>query len=163
MATTLLYVHYGNGSGTYTVGDYANISATPLAGEHFTQWGNAQNCTLVNYLASSTSVRLDASSLYYPAHVTAYYAADPPPPTYTHTYVAGAGGTISGTTPQTGASGTGGTQVIAVPNSGFRFISWGDGVATAARTDTIYGDVTYTANFASSLGMPVSVGTYIMF
>ena len=45
----------------------------------------------------------------------------------TLTYSAGTGGTISGTTPQSVAYGGSGTQVTAVPNTGYSFVNWSDG------------------------------------
>jgi len=69
--------------------------------------------------------------------------------TYTLTYTAGANGTITGTTPQTVGYGASGTLVTAVPNAGYHFVSWSDGILTAARTDTnVTVDITVTANFA---------------
>ncbi len=66
----------------------------------------------------------------------------------TLTYLAGAGGTISGTTPQIVAYGGAGTQVTAVPNAGYNFGSWSDSVATAARTDTnVTANKSVTASF----------------
>ena len=62
---------------------------------------------------------------------------------------AGANGSISGTTPQTVAHGGTGTQVTAVPDTGYHFVSWSDGVTTAAPTDTnVTADLTVTASFA---------------
>jgi hypothetical protein len=67
----------------------------------------------------------------------------------TLTYNAGAGGSISGTTPQTVASGANGSQVTAVPNAGYHFVQWSDGVKTASRTDTnVTANITVTAVFA---------------
>jgi len=68
--------------------------------------------------------------------------------TYTLTYTAGANGTISGTSPQTVNQGTSSTAVTATPNGGYHFVSWSDGVATAARTDTnVTANINATANF----------------
>ena len=68
--------------------------------------------------------------------------------TYTLTYTAGANGTISGTSPQTVVSGGTGTVVTAVPSSGYKFVNWSDGVATAARTDTnVTANISVTASF----------------
>jgi len=70
---------------------------------------------------------------------------------WTLTYSAGAGGSISGTTPQTVASGADGSEVTAVPNTGYRFVRWSDDVMTASRTDTnVTADITVTAVFAHS-------------
>jgi len=68
--------------------------------------------------------------------------------TYTLTYTANANGTISGTTPQTVVSGGSGTAVTAVPSGGYKFVSWSDGVTTAARTDTnVTANISVTASF----------------
>jgi Na+/H+-dicarboxylate symporter len=49
------------------------------------------------------------------------------------------------------ASGANGSAVTAVPNTGYRFVRWSDGVMTASRTDTnVTGDITVTAIFAHS-------------
>ena len=42
--------------------------------------------------------------------------------TYTLTYTAGANGTITGTSPQTVDYGASGTEVTAVPNTGYHFV-----------------------------------------
>jgi len=67
----------------------------------------------------------------------------------TLTYNAGAGGSISGATPQTVDYGADGSEVTAVPDVGYRFVRWSDGVMTASRTDTnVTADITVTAVFA---------------
>ena len=74
---------------------------------------------------------------------------DPPVDTYTVTYTAGANGVVTGTTPQTVNQGASGTVVTAVPNRGYHFVSWSDGVATVARTDTnVTANINATASFA---------------
>ena len=77
--------------------------------------------------------------------VTANFAIN----TFTLTYTAGANGTITGTSPQTVNYNTSGTAVTAVPNTGFHFVNWSDGVLTAARTDAnVTANISVTANFA---------------
>jgi hypothetical protein len=67
---------------------------------------------------------------------------------YTLTYTAGANGSITGATPQTVNPGANGTAVTAVPNPGYSFVQWSDGVLTASRTDTnVTADITVTASF----------------
>ena len=69
--------------------------------------------------------------------------------THTLTYLAGDNGAIDGISPQLVAHGSSGTTVTAVPNTGYHFASWSDGVMTASRTDTnVTADITVTANFA---------------
>ena len=77
--------------------------------------------------------------------VTANFAIN----TYTLTYTAGANGTITGTSPQTVNHGGSGTAVTAVPNTGYHFVNWSDGVRPPTRTDTnVTANVNVTANFA---------------
>ena len=68
---------------------------------------------------------------------------------HTLTYTAGANGSIDGATDQAVAHGDDGTEVAAVPNSGYRFTRWSDGVTTAARVDAnVTEDVTVEASFS---------------
>ena len=70
------------------------------------------------------------------------------PNAYTLAYNSGSHGTISGTNPQRVAEGADGTEVIAVPNPGYHFVDWSDGLSTANRTDTnITANASYSANF----------------
>ena len=71
------------------------------------------------------------------------------PVTFTLTYTAGAGGSLTGDSPQTVDYGGSGTEVTAVAALGYHFVDWSDGVLTAARTDTnITANLSVTANFA---------------
>ena len=79
--------------------------------------------------------------------VTANFAIN----TYTLTYTAGPNGTISGTSPQTVNHGADGTEVTAVPNTGYHFVDWSDASTANPRTDTnIMANVSVTANFATN-------------
>ena len=65
------------------------------------------------------------------------------------TYVAGPGGTITGSTTQTVDYGSSGTTVTALPSTGYRFSGWSDGVATPARRDTnVISNTSVTASFS---------------
>jgi len=76
-------------------------------------------------------------------------------PEYTLTYIAGQNGSITGDTSQTVLDTQDGTQVTAVPDSGYHFTSWSDGVLTAARTDTnVTDNITVTASFAFTTVIP---------
>ena len=55
---------------------------------------------------------------------------------YTLTYTAGANGAISGASPQVVNHGASGSAVTAVPDAGYHFVDWSDGVLTASRTDS---------------------------
>ena len=67
----------------------------------------------------------------------------------TLTYTAGTGGSITGETSQPVLYGESGTAVTAVPEEGYVFVRWSDGVTTATRTDSnVTSDITVTAEFA---------------
>ena len=110
------------------------VTAVPNTGFHFVDWSDGV------LTAARTDLDITAS-----LSVTANFAPD----TFTLTYSAGAGGSITGVSPQTVAYGEDGTLVTAVPNTGFHFVDWSDGVLTAARTDLdITANLSVTANFA---------------
>ena len=73
----------------------------------------------------------------------------PPPVVYCNvSYSAGAGGSISGETAQRVESGKNAQTVTAVPDEGYRFVKWSDGVMTAERTETnVTRDIAVTAEF----------------
>ncbi len=69
---------------------------------------------------------------------------------HTLTYLAGPGGSIDGqfSLQQTVNHGADGVQVTAVPDEGYGFLQWSDGVLTAARTDTnVTADISVMASF----------------
>ena len=69
--------------------------------------------------------------------------------TFTLSYSASVGGRIIGATQQTVQYGTNGTAVTAVPDEGYEFVRWSDGVTAATRTDNnVTSDITVTAEFA---------------
>jgi len=69
----------------------------------------------------------------------------------TLTYLAGANGTINGTTPQTVNYGANGTPVTAVANTGYCFSGWSDGSTANPRTETdVMSNLTVTASFATN-------------
>jgi len=78
--------------------------------------------------------------------------------TYILIYTAGAGGSITGTSPQTVNYGSDGTSVTAVPNHKYHFVNWSDGVLIATRNDiNILNDINITANFEYD---HISTGSY---
>ena len=62
-------------------------------------------------------------------------------------YKAQEGGTISGTAIQTAENVIQTTQVVAIPNEGYRFIKWDDGLTSRARNDESDESKTFTALF----------------
>jgi uncharacterized repeat protein (TIGR02543 family) len=69
--------------------------------------------------------------------------------TYTLTYTVGANGSITGVSPQSVKYGENGSEVEAVPDTGYHFVKWSDGAIDAKRTDTgVTGDISVEAEFA---------------
>jgi ribosome-associated toxin RatA of RatAB toxin-antitoxin module len=126
-----------SGSTSQTVNSGASgtpVTAVANSGYHFVSWSDGV----------TTAARTDAN-VTANISVTANFAVN----TYTLTYTAGLNGTISGSTPQTVNSGASGTPVTAVANTGYHFVSWSDGVTTAARTDSnVTAKISVTATFA---------------
>jgi uncharacterized repeat protein (TIGR02543 family) len=120
---------------SYNSGTIVTLKATAAIGYTFTGWtGDASGST------NPVGVTMDGNKT-----VTANFVIN----TYTLTYTAGANGNITGTTPQTVNYDADGTQVTAVPNTGWSFTGWSDGVTTAARTDVkVHANLSVTANFA---------------
>jgi hypothetical protein len=103
----------------------ASFTVNPATGYHVASVVG-DTCTVTGSGTSYSAANIQANCA-----VTATFAID----TFTLTYTAGANGTISGTSPQTVSYGGNGSLVTAVPNTGYHFVQWSDGVMTAARTD----------------------------
>jgi uncharacterized repeat protein (TIGR02543 family) len=68
---------------------------------------------------------------------------------YSLTYSAGTGGAITGVTSQSVNHGSGGSAVTAVPDTGYHFVGWSDGILTPERTDaSITASKSVSATFA---------------
>ena len=117
--------------------DYATeeILAVPEQGYVFSGWSDGRN----------DNPRIDVLDPDDPqgVEVVAYFSRG-----YSLTYTAGEGGSIQGATIQSVLAGEDGTAVTAVPNEGYAFVRWSDGVTTATRTDTdVAGNISVTAEF----------------
>ncbi len=125
------------GAATQTVDygtDGTEVLAVPDDNCHFVQWSDG----ILSPARTDRNVMADLS-------VTAEFAVD----TRTLTYMAGEHGGIAGQTRQTVDYGMAGTQVIAVPETGYHFVQWSDGLLTPARTDAgVVADLSVTASFA---------------
>ncbi len=97
------------------------VTAVPDTGYHFVNWSDA----------STQNPRTDTNVMGN-ITVTANFAIN----VYTLTYTAGSNGSITGTSPQMVNHGGSGTAVTAVPNTGYHFVDWSDGVMTAIRAPT---------------------------
>jgi|GEM_PF-3252693 len=72
-------------------------------------------------------------------------------PTYTLTYSAGSGGSLTGDAAQTVDYRGSGTAVTAVADAGYRFVRWSDGKTEATRTDAdVTAALSVSAEFAST-------------
>ena len=80
---------------------------------------------------------------------------------FTLTYVAGDGGTIVGTTPQTVEVGGNGNEVEAKANDGYRFVKWDDDKKEAKRTETnVQATKTYKAEFIRTFTLKYIAGDH---
>lgn len=127
-----------NGSISVNSGDPQAFTITPAPGYH-----------VLDVLVDAASVGA-VTSYNFPAvaaghTISATFALN----SYTLIYSAGANGTLTGTLSQGVSSGGNGTAVAAVPNTGYHFTSWSDGVGTTSRTETnVTSNHTVVANFA---------------
>ncbi len=114
--------------------DGTEVTAVPAEHCHFVQWSDGV----------PTAVRTD-SNVTANLSVTAEFDVD----TRTLAYTAEEHGGIAGQARQTVDYGMAGTQVIAVPETGYHFVQWSDGLLTPARRDTGgVTDISVTASFA---------------
>ena len=124
------------------------ITKDALSSQTYTITPNA-NYHVANVLVDGSSVGVITtytfSSISSTHTISATFAIN----TYTLTYTAEAHGNIMGTSPQTVNYGGDGSTVTAVPNTGYHFTNWSDGILTAARTETnVTSNKSVTANFA---------------
>ena len=130
-----------SGSGIYTVGDTAVLTATPTTGFHFVNWSTGDTTNPLTLILQSMPAGNDTT-------ITGYFAPDTNT-TFTITALSAdiTMGTVSG-----GDSNYhyGDTVILtATATTGNHFVRWNDGVTTNPRTIIVLGDATYTATFAS--------------
>ncbi len=137
---TLTYNAGANGSISGTTSQTVNhgsngtqVTAVPNVGYSFVEWSD-------NVLTPSrTDLNITNNKT-----VTALFAGNE----YTLTYIAGSGGSLSGTTSQMVNHGDNGDAITAVPNKSYRFVKWSDDSTANPRTDfNIVDDLTITAIF----------------
>ncbi|AZN39211.1 InlB B-repeat-containing protein [Paenibacillus albus] len=114
--------------------DGTTVTAVPAAGYHFVKWSdNVQD-------ASRQDTDVTGAIT-----VTAQFAID----TFALNYTAGAGGSIDGDKDQVVERGASGSEVTAVPATGYHFVEWSDGKKSASRTDAgVNANVSVSASFA---------------
>ena len=96
------------------------ITAVPNEGYEFDKWSDG----ITTATRQETNIRNNFT-------VTASFQKK----TYIVSYKAGENGTLQGETSQTVAHGDSATSVTAVPNEGYAFDKWSDGLTSATRTD----------------------------
>jgi len=120
-------------------GDCTQVEAVPDSGYRFVNWTGT----------GSTANPLTVTNVTGDMVITANFEIN----TYTITFVAGANGEVSGTTPQTVDYGSNCMEVSAIPNTGYHFVNWtGTGgfnsTTNPLTVANVTGDMTITANFA---------------
>ncbi len=117
------------------------ISATPSTGYHFVNWTvTSGSVTFENANSAGTTATASAN-----ATIRANFAIN----VYAIIYSAGSNGTLTGSTSQSVRHGENSTAVTAVPNAGYYFSGWSDGVMDNPRTDMgVTAAKSVTANFA---------------
>jgi hypothetical protein len=116
------------GTATQTVqsgGSGQAVGVVADAGCHFLCW-KPDNRTDISRIDTNVTSNISA---------TAYFAVDGT--TYTLSYLAGTGGSISGNATQPVSADTVVTAVSAVPASGYRFLRWSDGSTANPRIDLL--------------------------
>ena len=111
----------GNASQTVLGGESSEtVVAIPDKGYKFVAWTDGVTTAERSDIASSD---IEVSATFVPI------------PKYTVTYKDSEGGTVNGKLEQTAYEGESLETVVAVPDQGFEFVSWSDGVTEAERTD----------------------------
>ncbi len=132
--------------------DGLTVVAVPYDGYEFVQWSDGGT----EAARQDKNVTVDIS-------VTAEFKLKiNPPKIYTVIYQANEGGTISGAVEQSVQEGENGTEVVAVPNKGYKFVKWSDNITEATRQDrnvtkdivvkAIFEKQTYTLTYVASNG-----------
>ena len=122
-----------------------SVTAAPSVGAEFVRWSDG----VMTASRSDDDVKDNMSVYAEFRQVT---------PVFALSYSAGRGGSLTGETYQVVLSGESGTAVTAVPDSGYAFLGWSDGVATATRTDRAVENMSVTAEFGSSYTITYAAG-----
>jgi endo-1,4-beta-D-glucanase Y len=149
-----LSVNKGTGSGDYEQGELISIIAdTPVPGEHFVKWVSDAGGTFADFQSATTDFTMPSNNV----NVTAVFSTQ-----FVLEYSANTGGSITGDATQSVDPGADGTEVLAVPDTGFHFLKWSDDSTANPRTDTsVNSDILVIAQFeknALSLALdPISI------
>lgn len=128
------------GKTTQTVeygGSATTVTATPLSGWKFVKWSDNGN---TNPIRTDTNITrsLNATAMFESVGSSVKVL----------TYLTDGNGTIEGQTSQSVFGGNNATTVTAIPNDGYEFVKWSDGVTIAERQDlNVTEDITVEAQF----------------
>ncbi len=112
--------------------DSETVTAVPDEGYHFTSWSDGVETAERKELNVQNDISVTASFEKF---------------TYSVIYSSGPNGRISGKTEQVVKHNEKSEAVEALPDTGYMFIEWSDGVTTATRQDTVTADLSVTASF----------------
>ncbi len=104
--------------------DGSEVTAVADTGYVFDQWNDG--VTTASRTDTNVTENINVTASFIPDEENLYTL------TYTHTI----GGNIEGYSLQIVPKGEDGTEVTAIPNTGYIFLEWSDGLKTAIRTDT---------------------------
>ena len=143
-SSQLCYVTVVGSSGSQyaVVGSDITLTADSIEGMTFTGWTSSGGI-----ISAPDSQETTFTVPNNDVTVTSHYTTT----VYTLTYTAGANGTITGNTSQSIEHGSDATTVEAVPNFGYKFVSWSDGSTQNPRTDlSVSANIAAEAQFTSS-------------
>jgi len=138
---------YGNNVQNIRLGyDATQINAIPNVGYRFVRWSDGL----------TSSFRWDTNII-----TTLVFTAEFERISFLITYIAGHGGSIGGETQQTVRFGENAGQVTAIPDLGYTFVSWCDGIIMPTRRDiNITEALIFTAQFEYTFDLPPCVSEF---
>lgn len=156
---------YATGEGGYIDGettqevesgkDGSAVIAVPDDGYEFVKWSDGRTD------ATRQDINVSADIT-----VTAEFKLTEPTKEYTVMYQANEGGTINGAAEQSVKEGEAGTEVVAVPGTGYKFVEWSDGKTETTRQDkNVTENITVTAIFEKltyTLSYSLTEGGYLL-
>ncbi|NLF58053.1 MAG: hypothetical protein GX580_10485, partial [Candidatus Hydrogenedens sp.] len=156
-ADDTVYALAASGTAVYAGGRFNNIGGQarsriagldPVTGAA-TSWSPNPSNTVRALAVSGLKVHAGGEFTAFRSVSRPYYAQfDLPETSYLLSYLAGTGGSVTGTKVQSVAHGGDGVEVEAVPAAGYHFLYWSDGVMTTRRVDTnVTGNLTVAAVF----------------
>ena len=142
-------------AGTYTSEQSVTLSSVGSVGIYYTLNGDSPNCVSSSIFSeaitisselSIKSVACDDAGNESGISVHTYVI------NYILSYLAGSGGSITGSSTQIVAAGSDGSAVTATANSGYYFLRWSDGSTASTRTEeNVSANITLSAIFQQQL------------